>query len=109
MTPRNPAARNGPPVAAEVETPAATVAKNRRENAPGGVLLVAVAIDRFLKPDYQWSGRAGEFPFPCSAASRVRRYGASDRVTPDCQGSDGFGVVVLPGAGATHEAIKVLK
>ena len=45
MAPRNPAARNGPPAAAEVETPAATVAKNRRENAPGGVLLVAVAID----------------------------------------------------------------
>jgi hypothetical protein len=42
---RNPAARNGPPAAAEVETPAATVAKKRRENAPGVVLLLTSAID----------------------------------------------------------------
>jgi hypothetical protein len=42
---RNPAARNGPPAAAKVETLAATVAKNGRENAPGVVLLLTSAID----------------------------------------------------------------
>ena len=43
VAPRNPAALNGSPAAAKVETLAAAVAKNRRENAPGGVLLVAVS------------------------------------------------------------------
>ncbi|MGF7212104.1 hypothetical protein GGE65_006727 [Skermanella aerolata] len=45
VAPRNLAALNGSPAAAKVETLAATVAKNRREFAPGGVLLVASAID----------------------------------------------------------------
>jgi hypothetical protein len=40
VAPRNPAALNGSPAAAKVETLAAADTKNRRENAPGGVLLV---------------------------------------------------------------------
>jgi hypothetical protein len=45
VAPRNPAALNGSPAAAKVETLAAADTKNRRENARRGVLLVASAID----------------------------------------------------------------
>ena len=38
-------AQNGSPAAAPVETGAAADTKNRRENTPGGVLKVALAID----------------------------------------------------------------
>jgi hypothetical protein len=38
-------ARNGSPAAAPVETSAAADTKNRRENTPGGVLKVTLAID----------------------------------------------------------------
>jgi hypothetical protein len=38
-------ARNGSPAAAPVETGAAADTKNRRENTPGGVLKVTLAID----------------------------------------------------------------
>jgi len=38
-------ARNGSPAAAPVETGAAADTKKRRENTPGGVLKVTLAID----------------------------------------------------------------
>ena len=79
-------APSGPAAAATVETIAAADDKIRRAKTPGGVVKRAVAIDVLsLDRVHQWLGRAGELAFLCSTASRVRRYGDSERVAVGCQ------------------------